>query len=74
MSYHKLKICKHHVGSPWKLQEEVLEYIDAVSNDNPVMAANELSDLYGVIDEEAKKYGLIDEVVPFKVKEKAKTK
>lgn len=58
MSYHKLKICKHNVGSPWKLQEEVLEYIDAVSNDNPVMAANELSDLYGVIEEEAKKYGL----------------
>ena len=58
MSYHKLKICKHHVGSPWKLQEEVLEYIDAVSNDNPVMATTELSDLYGVIEEEAKKYGL----------------
>lgn len=58
MSYHKLSICKHAVGSPWKIQEELLEYIDAVATDNPVMAAQELSDLYGVIELEAKKYGL----------------
>lgn len=58
MTYHTLPICKHQMGSPWKIQEELFEYIDAVGTDNPVMATQELSDLYGVLEAEAKKYGL----------------
>ena len=52
MSYHKLKIHKHAVGSPYKIQEEFLEYIDAIATGNNVMAVQELSDLYGCIENE----------------------
>lgn len=58
MSYHKLKIHKHDVGSPFKIGEEFLEYIDAVSTGNLVMAVQELSDLYGCIENEVAKYGM----------------
>ncbi len=58
MSYHKLGIAKHQVGSPYKLQEEFLEYIDAVATGNKIMAIQELSDLYGCLESEASKYGI----------------
>jgi len=58
MSYHKIKICKHDVKSPFKLQEEFFEYLDAVANKNPIMAVQELSDLYGCLENEISKYGM----------------
>lgn len=58
MSYHKLKIHKHSVDSPYKLQEEFLEYIDAIATGNNVMAVQELSDLYGCIENEVQKLGM----------------
>lgn len=58
MSYHRLTITKHQHLSPWKIEEEMLEYIDALSNDNPIMAVQELSDLYGVIETQAKLLGV----------------
>lgn len=58
MSYHKLKIHKHDFGSPYKIQEEFFEYIDAVATGNKIMAIQELSDLYGCLENEIFKYGL----------------
>lgn len=58
MSYHKIKIHKHSVESIFKLQEEFFEYLDAVANNNPVMAVQELSDLYGCLENEITKYGM----------------
>lgn len=58
MSYHKLKIHKHDFGSPYKIQEEFLEYIDAIATGNKIMAIQELSDLYGCLENEISKYGL----------------
>lgn len=37
MSYHKLPINKHAVGSPHKIHEEFLEYLDAVATGNKIM-------------------------------------
>ena len=56
MSYHKIKIHKHSVESVFKLQEEFFEYLDAVANSNPIMAVQELSDLYGCLENEITKY------------------
>lgn len=56
--YHKLKIHKHSVTSPFKILEEFLEYIDAVSTNNRIMAVQELADLYGCIENEAIKHKL----------------
>lgn len=58
MSYHKLKIHKHNINSIFKIQEEFYEYVDAVATKNPVMAVQELSDLYGCIENEVVKYGM----------------
>lgn len=58
MSYHKLKIHKHSVESPYKIQEEFLEYIDAIATGNKIMAIQELSDLYGCLENEVAKFGL----------------
>lgn len=58
MSYHKLSIHKHNHKSPFKLQEEVLEYLDAISSNNKIMAIQELSDLYGCLENEISKFGL----------------
>jgi hypothetical protein len=58
VSYHKLNIHKHAVGSPYKIQEEFLEYIDAIATGNKVMAVQELSDLYGCLENEINKFGM----------------
>ena len=57
MSYHKLKIHKHCAASPYKIQEEFMEYLDALCSKNRVMAVQELSDLYCAIENEAVKNG-----------------
>lgn len=58
MSYHQLKIHKHAINSPYKLQEEFLEYIDAISTGNKIMAVQELADIYGALENEANKFKL----------------
>lgn len=58
MSYHKLRIHKHNASSVFKIQEEFYEYLDAVATKNPIMAVQELSDLYGCIENEVAKYGM----------------
>lgn len=49
MGYHQLKIHKHAINSPYKLQEEFLEYIDTISIGNKIMAVQELADIYGAL-------------------------
>lgn len=58
MGYHQLKIHKHSIDSPYKVLEEFLEYIDAIATGNKIMAIQELSDLYGTLENEISKYGL----------------
>lgn len=58
MGYHQLKIHKHSIDSPYKVLEEFLEYIDALATGNKIMAIQELSDLYGTLENEISKYGL----------------
>jgi hypothetical protein len=58
MSYHTLEIPKVPHTSPFKIYEEFLEYIDALSHKNKIMAATELSDLFLCIKSEAFKLGL----------------
>ena len=58
MGYHQLKIHKHAINSPYKLQEEFLEYIDAISTGNKIMAVQELADIYGALENEANKFKL----------------
>lgn len=53
-----MKIHKHSAESPYKVQEEFLEYIDALATGNKVMAVQELSDLYGCLENEVLKLGM----------------
>lgn len=50
MSYHNIKIPKTHHTSHFKIQEEVMEYLDAISSGNKIMAIQELSDVYGCLE------------------------
>lgn len=58
MSYHKIKITKHDHDSPFKIGEEYLEFLDSIGTNNPIMAIQELSDLYGCVELQAKKLGV----------------
>lgn len=51
--YHKIDIVKHGYTSPFKLVEESLEFVDAIAQGNKIMAAVELSDLFGAIKRQA---------------------
>lgn len=57
MSYHLMNIHKHAHNSPFKLMEESYEYIDALTHNNKIMAAVELSDLLGAVLIQANKLG-----------------
>jgi hypothetical protein len=50
MGYHVAEIPKALFGTPAKIKEEFLEFEDAITQDNPVMALLELSDLLGAIE------------------------
>lgn len=50
MSYHLRKIEKGVFGDISKVQEELLEYQDAMEQGSTIMAAVELSDLYGALE------------------------
>ena len=60
MGYHKIKIPKGIFGEITKIDEEYLEFKDAVESNNPVMALMELSDLLGAIAEFSKKHHKIE--------------
>jgi hypothetical protein len=55
MGYHKNKIPKGVLGEVSKIDEEYLEFKDALETENPVMALVELSDLLGAIEAFSKK-------------------
>lgn len=58
MGYHIAKIKKGKIGEISKIQEELDELKDAVAQDCKIMAAVELSDLYGAIRLYAETQGL----------------
>jgi NTP pyrophosphatase (non-canonical NTP hydrolase) len=55
--YHIAKIKKGKLGEPSKIQEELDELIDALNQNNKIMALVELSDLYGAIKAIAESLG-----------------
>jgi hypothetical protein len=56
MGYHKRKIKKGIIGEVSKIREELEELEDSLEQDCKIMAAVELSDLYGAMEEYAKKH------------------
>lgn len=62
MSYHEMNITKHSHTSPYKLIEGSQEFIDALAHRNPIMAIQELSDLYGCIKRETEKLGFTSSI------------
>lgn len=50
MSYHIKEIKKGIYGEPSKITEEYQEFMDALDQDNPIMAIQELSDMLGAIE------------------------
>ena len=55
--YHLKKIKKGKLGEPSKIQEELDELIDAIEQNNRIMALVELSDLYGALKAVAESLG-----------------
>ena len=58
MGYHKADIPRGKYGEASKITEEYDEFIDAINQDNPLMALQELSDLIGAIEGYASKYNM----------------
>ena len=56
--YHLKKIKKGELGKISKVQEEIKEFKDAVKQGSKIMAAIELSDIYGALEEVAKNFNL----------------
>ena len=56
--YHTKEIPKGELGEFSKVQEEYDEFLDALEQDNPVMAIVELCDLYGAIKKYKEKRGI----------------
>lgn len=56
--YHMTEIPRGVFGEPSKIAEEFHEFEDAIAQDNPVMAIQELSDLIGAIQGYVAKYNL----------------
>jgi len=54
--YHTKEIPKGELGEFSKIQEEYEEFLDALAQDNPIMALVELCDLYGAIKAYKEKY------------------
>ena len=58
MAYHTKKITKGVLGLPSKIREEYEEFVDAVHQDNTVMALLELSDMLGAIEAYASRHNV----------------
>jgi hypothetical protein len=67
MSYHLIDIPKGVYGEFSKIEEEFLELKDALTQENPIMALCELSDLIGAIEAYATKYNVtLDDLLRMK--------
>jgi alkanesulfonate monooxygenase SsuD/methylene tetrahydromethanopterin reductase-like flavin-dependent oxidoreductase (luciferase family) len=55
--YHLRKIQKHPYGTPEKVTEEIEEFKDAMEQGSKIMAAVELSDVYGALEAVASNLG-----------------
>ena len=65
--YHINKIERGTLGESTKIDEEYQELVDALSQDNKIMAIQELSDLLGAIEEFLKKFNLtLDDLIKMK--------
>lgn len=58
MGYHLVEIPKGVYGQASKIEEEFLEFKDALNQNNSIMALQELSDLLGAIEAYVLKYNL----------------
>lgn len=58
MSYHLTEIKRGVFGEPSKITEEYQEFIDAINQENPIMALQELADMLGAIEGYAAKYNI----------------
>ena len=58
MGYHEREIKKGILGDSSKIIEEVDEYMEALEQNNPILAMWELSDIYGALEALACKHGL----------------
>jgi hypothetical protein len=58
MGYHRRKIAKGTLGHPSKIREEYEEFVDAVQQNNSVMALIELSDMLGAIEAYAARHNI----------------
>lgn len=56
--YHLKKIYKGTLGDASKIQEEYEEFMDALEQENKIMAIQELSDLIGAIELYVENYNL----------------
>jgi hypothetical protein len=56
--YHTKEIPKGELGEFSKIQEEYEEFLDAIEQNNKIMAIVELCDLYGAIQKFKEKYGI----------------
>ncbi len=56
--YHLKKIKKGELGKISKVQEEVLEYMDAKKQKCEIMQELELADIYGALEALAESHGL----------------
>lgn len=54
MGYHKKQINKGVLGLPSKIQEELDELVDAVEQNNKILAMCECADIYGALEAVAK--------------------
>lgn len=57
MGYHTREIPRGVLGEPSKIREEVEELEDALAQGNRILAACELSDIYGALEAVAHKQG-----------------
>lgn len=56
--YHLREIPKGVLGDSSKIEEEYLEFQDALAQENPLMALHELSDLIGAIEAYAARHNI----------------
>lgn len=56
MGYHEMDIPPGQLGERSKVVEEITELLDAVTQDNPVMALVEMADIIGALELHLEKY------------------
>lgn len=65
--YHRREIPKGKFGEVSKIEEEYLEFQDALDQNNPIMVLCELSDMVGAIEGYIKRYNItLDQLIEMK--------